>query len=449
VNKGALMDDIQQLRKLAIPLEDDAISYQDLYKSIDKARFILLGEASHGTAEFYQERIKITKKLIKEDGFDAVVIEGDWPDSYRVNEYINSRSSDASGEVALLGFQRFPTWMWRNEEVLGFVEWLKIYNSSKAKDQRGIGFYGMDLYSLFTSMDVVLNYFLKIDPVLAEQAKKRFSCFDHYNKDSQLYGYLASYNESPHGCEHAVVEQLKEMLKMKQYLKSMESNNPDHLFSALQNMRLIKNAENYYRTMFGGRVSSWNIRDEHMMETISEIDRFLSKELGRPAKIIVWAHNSHIGDARATQQGFSGEHTVGQLMRQKYPSEVFLLGFTTYSGYVTAASEWGAMTKRKSVNPSLEASYEGLFHQLRLSRFMYIIKNNMALQKVLPLRRLERAIGVVYLPQSERRSHYFYADLANQFDALIHIDTTNALAPLENIASLSENEAPETFPSGF
>ena len=443
------MDDIHQLRKLAIPLEGDARDYQELYESIDTARFVLLGEASHGTAEFYQERIKITKKLITDDGFDAVVIEGDWPDSYRVNEYVHSRSSDASGEAALLGFQRFPTWMWRNEEVLEFVEWLKIHNSTKAKGRRGVGFYGMDLYSLFTSMDVVLKYLLKTDPALAEKAKTRFSCFDHYNKDSQLYGYLASYSERLHGCEHEVVEQLKEMLKMKQYLQSMEPSNPDHVFSMLQNTRLIKNAENYYRTMFGGRVSSWNLRDEHMVETIAETDRFLSKELGRPAKIIVWAHNSHIGDARATQQGFSGELNVGQLMRQKYPSEVFLLGFTTYSGYVTAASEWGAMTERKAVNPGLEASYEGLFHEVGLSRFMYIIKNNMALQKVLPLRKLQRAIGVVYLPQSERRSHYFYTDLANQFDALIHIDTSNALKPLEKLTTFPEHEAPETFPSGF
>ena len=443
------MDDIQQLKRLAIPLQGDASGYQDLYDSIDSARFVLLGEASHGTAEFYQERIKITKKMITDYGFDAVVIEGDWPDSYRVNEYINSRSSDASGEAALLGFQRFPTWMWRNVEVLEFVEWLKSYNSSKDRDRRGVGFYGMDLYSLFTSMDVVLSYLMKIDPALAKKAKKRFSCFDHYNKDSQLYGYLASYSERIHGCEHEVIEQLKEMLKLKQYIESMEPNNPDRLFSILQNTRLIKNAENYYRTMFGGRVSSWNLRDGHMVETIAEIDRFLSKELERPSKIIVWAHNSHIGDARATQQGFSGELNVGQLMRQKYPSEVFLLGFTTYSGYVTAASQWGAMTERKSVNPSLEASYEGLFHHLGLSRFMYIIRNNMALQKVLPFRRLERAIGVVYLSQSERRSHYFYADLANQFDALIHIDTTNALVPLEKLSSLPEHEAPEAFPSGF
>ena len=443
------MDDIHQLRKLAIPLEGDARDYQELYESIDTARFILLGEASHGTAEFYQERIKITKKLITDDGFDAVVIEGDWPDSYRVNEYVYSRSSDGSGEAALLGFQRFPTWMWRNVEVLEFVEWLKIHNSTKAEGKRGVGFYGMDLYSLFTSMDVVLKYLLKTDRVLAEKAKVRFSCFDHYNKDSQLYGYLASNSERLHGCEYEVVEQLKEMLKMRQYLQSIEPSNPDHIFSMLQNTRLIKNAENYYRAMFGGRVSSWNLRDEHMVETIVETDRFLSKELGRSAKIIVWAHNSHIGDARATQQGLSGELNVGQLMRQKYPSEVFLLGFTTYSGYVTAASEWGAITERKSVNPGLEASYEGLFHQVGFSQFMYIIKNNIALQKILPLRKLQRAIGVVYLPQSERRSHYFYTDLANQFDALIHIDATNALKPLEKFNSLPEREAPETFPSGF
>lgn len=443
------MDTVDNLKKLVIPLDSKNANYDDLFQSINGARFILMGEASHGTMEFYRERIRITKQLIERYGYDAVVIEGDWPDSYRVNEYVNATSTDENGEAALLGFQRFPTWMWRNEEVLDFIEWLRVFNDHKPKHERGVGFYGMDLYSLFTSMEVVMKYLLKTDRALAEKAKKRFSCFDHYNNDSQLYGYLASYSESLHGCEHEVIDQLKEILKMKLYLQSMSNKVPDEFFSTLQNARLIKNAENYYRCMYGGRTSSWNLRDEHMVQTIEQIDQHLSQEYGRPARIIVWAHNSHIGDARETQLSLIGELNVGQLMRQKYGSEVFLLGFTTFEGYVTAASEWGARAERKKINPGLENSYENLFHQVGYDRFMFITKDNMKLKSFFPIRKLERAIGVVYVPRSERQSHYFYSNIANQFDAVIHIDATEALKPIEKYSSLPNQDAPETFPSGL
>lgn len=242
---------------------------------------------------------------------------------------------------------------------------------------------------------------------------------------------------------------MSEFLKMKEYLQALGSTKKDELFSTMQNTRLIKNAEAYYRTMFDGKASSWNIRDQHMVETIIEVDRHLSKELNAPAKIIVWAHNSHLGDARATQQSLSGELNVGQLMRQRYTSEVFLLGFTTYKGYVTAAPEWDASAQRKSINPGIEGSYEKLFHQLGFERFLYIFKGSPQLREVFPKMLLERAIGVVYLPESERRSHYFYANIANQFDAVMHIDVTKALKPLEKYASSPKEDAPETFPSGL
>ena len=443
------MHELNQLRQYAIPLKAGNANYEALMSSIGDCRFVLLGEATHGTADFYRERCQISRKLIEEKGFNAIVIEGDWPDSYRVNDYVKGQSSDPDTYGALEGFKRFPTWMWRNIEVFEFINWLKIFNE-KADDRSGmIGFYGMDLYSLFTSMDVVIGYLKKVDPVLAEKAKKRFSCFDHYNKDSQLYGYLASYSERLHGCEKEVVEQMTEFLKMKEYIQALASAKKDEFFSAMQNTRLIKNAELYYRTMFSGKVSSWNLRDQHMVETIAEIDQYLSRSLGNPAKIIVWAHNSHLGDARATQQSLSGELNVGQLMRQKYASEVYSLGFTTYEGYVTAAPEWGASAERKSINPGLEGSYEKLFHQLGFERFLYVFKDNPKLREVLPSRRLERAIGVVYLPESERHSHYFYANMANQFDAVIHIDITEALKPLEKYASSPKEDAPETFPSGL
>lgn len=443
------MHELNQLRQYAIPLKADNSNYEPLMTSIGECRFVLLGEASHGTAEFYRERCQLSKQLIEEKGFNAIVIEGDWPDSYRVNDFVKGQSSDSNAYAALEGFQRFPTWMWRNDEVCEFLNWLKIFNEKAVVASGMIGFYGMDLYSLFTSMDLVLEYLQKVDPVLAERAKKRFACFDHYNKDSQLYGYLASYSEKLHGCEREVVAQMIEFLKMKEYIQALGSAKKDEFFSAIQNTRLIKNAEAYYRTMFSGKVSSWNLRDQHMVETIAEIDRHLSKELAAPAKIIVWAHNSHLGDARATQQSISGEFNVGQLMRQQYASEVYSLGFTTYEGHVTAASEWGASAERKSVNPGLEGSYEKLFHQLGFERFLYIFKNNQKLREVLPSRLLERAIGVVYLPQSERSSHYFYANMANQFDAVMHIDTTEALKPLEKYAPTPKEDVPETFPSGL
>ncbi|WP_062309837.1 erythromycin esterase family protein [Polynucleobacter sinensis] len=443
------MHELNQLRQYAIPLKADKANYEPLMSSIGDCRFVLLGEASHGTAEFYRERCLISKKLIQEKGFNAIVIEGDWPDSYRVNDFVKGQSSDPDAYAALGGFQRFPAWMWRNDEVFEFLNWLKVFNGRVNVASKLIGFYGMDLYSLFISMDIVLEYLKKVDPVLAERAKKRYACFDHYNKDSQLYGYLASYGERLHSCEQEVVEQMNEFLKMKEYIRALGSTKKDEFFSAMQNTRLIKNAEEYYRAMFSGKFSSWNLRDQHMVETIAEIDRHLSKNLGVPAKIIVWAHNSHLGDARATQQSLSGELNVGQLMRQKYASEVYSLGFTTYQGYVTAAAEWGASAERKSINPGLEGSYEKLFHQLGFERFLYIFKDNPQLRAVLPSKLLERAIGVVYLPQSERNSHYFYANMTNQFDAVLHIDTTEALKPLEKYAPIPKEDAPETFPSGL
>lgn len=443
------MHEINQLRQYAIPLKKSNDNYDELMTGIGESRFVLLGEASHGTAEFYRERCQISKKLIREKGFNAIVIEGDWPDSYRVNDFVKGRSSDRDAYGALEGFQRFPTWMWRNDEVFEFLNWLKIFNGKIEVASKMIGFYGMDLYSLFTSIDIVLKYLMKVDPVLADRAKKRYACFDHYKKDSQLYGYLTSHSESLSSCEHEVVQQMKEFLKMKEYIQALGSEKEDEFFSAMQNTRLIKNAEMYYRAMFSGKISSWNLRDQHMVETIGEIDKYVSKDLSSKAKIIIWAHNSHLGDARATQQSLSGELNVGQLMRQKYASEVFSLGFTTYDGYVTAAPEWGSSAERKSINPGLEGSYEKLFHQLGFERFLFIFKDNPQLREVLPNRGLERAIGVVYLPQSERNSHYFYANMANQFDAVIHIDTTEALKPLEKYAPAPKEDAPETFPSGL
>lgn len=442
------MFNFKRLKELIEPLPSGDDRYASLLKDIGQRRFVLLGEATHGTAEFYRERANLTKVLIEKHGFNAVVIEGDWPDSYEINQYVNGYSNHESAASALIGFDRFPTWMWRNEDIQDFVDWLKCRNELHQGLSERVRFYGMDLYSLFKSIDIVKNHLIQMDRDLWEKAKKRFSCFDYANRDAQLYGYLANYSSREHSCELEVIEQLHEMLHKKEYLFSLGEKSDD-IFSTIQNARLIHNAENYYRQMYRGGVSSWNLRDSHMFEIVCEIDHYLTKLLQNPSKIIIWAHNSHVGDARATQQGQSGELNVGQLMRDHFSSQVYLLGFTTYAGYVTAASEWGAAAERKKVNIALPGSYENIFHQMGFEQCLLLFNKNKELSQLLPSNYLERAIGVIYLPHSERRSHYFYANLPEQFDAVIHIDTTRAVKPLEKFALFELEDAPETYPSGF
>lgn len=440
--------DHENVTDYCIDTDRDQYWYQKLLQSIGDSRFVLMGEATHGTAEFYSTRIEITKKLIKEKNFDAVIIEGDWPDAFRVNQYINGNSLDSSAESALLGFQRFPTWMWRNSEVLNFIDWLK--QSNHENQYKKIQFLGMDLYSLFTSIGEVQKYLQKIDPDLSRKVAHYYSCFDHFNKDSQLYGVFSSNDEQRYSCEKPVLENLYKLIINKNYILALDkSENKIDYFSILQNARLIKNAENYYRKMFFGNVSTWNLRDEHMQETLIQIDNYLSSLYGRPSKLIVWAHNSHIGDASATQQGKSGEINLGHLMRKKYLSETYLLGFMTYQGFVIAADQWGGPTKIKVVQQALENSYENWFHKLSIKNFLMLIKEQEKIETKLPTHLLQRAIGVIYLPETERQNHYFYANLVNQYDALIYFDKTRAVKPLEKIDPYPDHEMPETYPTGF
>lgn len=442
-----MMPDTERIREYVVPLTKNP-SFLELFDDIGERRFVLLGEATHGTDEFYSIRAKLSQELIQKKGFDAIVIEGDWPDSYEVNRYLRGSLEFSNAKSALIGFERFPTWMWRNTVVQDFIEWLKTHNQTQANHQK-VHFYGFDLYSLFKSIDVILQFLKKRDPVLWERAKERFSCFDHCNRDAQIYGYLSKYATSSQSCESAVIKQLQEIFKYKDYLNTPDNKQADEFFSIYQNARLIQNAENYYRQMYASGVSSWNLRDTHMMETIHQIDQYLSKHLQRPAKIIVWAHNSHIGDAMATELGQRGELNVGQLMRDHYSTQVYLVGFTTHHGFVTAASEWGGVAERKRVNRALPNSYEGFFHELGLDQFLLITRGREELMRILPRNYLERAIGVAYLPHSERASHYFHADIARQFDAVIHIDETQAVKPLEKEGIFHLDDAPETYPSGF
>ncbi|HCE08119.1 MAG TPA: erythromycin esterase [Oxalobacteraceae bacterium] len=422
--------------------------YDSLLELIGDARFVLLGEASHGTHEFYQERARITQRLIVEKGFTAVAVEADWPDAYRVNRYVRGQAEDAKAEQALAGFRRFPTWMWRNADVVDFVEWLRSHNASLLLQEPRIGFYGLDLYSLFTSTDEVLRYLDKVDPEAARRARTRYACFDHFGENSQRYGYAASLGLSA-SCEDEVVAQLRDLqARATDYLRRDGPEATDAFFYAKQNARLVMNAEEYYRTMFHRRVSSWNLRDRYMAETLDALAQHLSQTSGKPAKIVVWEHNSHVGDARATEVGRQGEWNVGQLARELYGDETRLIGFTTYQGTVTAASDWDEPAQRKRVRPALAGSYEETFHQTGIGNFMLPLRKNNSATQALFDRRLERAIGVIYRPETERQSHYFYAHLPQQFDAVLHFDETHAVEPLEPTSQWETGEAPETFPVG-
>ena len=436
------------VRQQAILLAGEIDDYDPLLEMIGAARLVLIGEASHGTHEFYRERAQITKRLIEEKGFTAVAVEADWPDAYRVNQYVRGTSSDEDAVQALTGFKRFPSWMWRNADVLDFVGWLRAHNDRLPADAARVGFYGLDLYSLHSSIEAVVNYLDRMDPDAAQRARARYACFDHFGKDEQAYGYATGLGMAE-SCEDEVVDQLLEVHRRAAEFARLDGRIAlDDYFYAWQNAKLVRNAERYYRSMFRGRVSSWNLRDSHMAETLDSLLQFLNAQHPQ-TRIVVWAHNSHLGDASATAMGEEGEWNVGQLVRQGYRQEAVLVGLTTHGGTVTAASEWDGPAERKVVRPALADSYESLFHSIELPRFMLTFRNNGSAAAALREPMLERAIGVIYRPETERYSHYFHARLSEQFDAVIHFDETRAVEPLERNSDWDAGEVPETFPTGI
>jgi erythromycin esterase-like protein len=419
--------------------------YDPLLELCGDAHFVLLGEASHGTHEFYAQRAEITKRLIAEKGFNAVAVEADWPDAYRVNRYVRAMSDDVEPVEALGDFRRFPTWMWRNADVLDFIGWLRETNDKRGAAQRKVGFYGVDLYSLFTSIQKVIESLDKLDPPAAQRARQRYACFDHFGEDSQQYGYATTLGITQ-SCEDEVIAQLVELRRRAaDYAKRDGHIPPDEVFFAEQNARLVANAERYYRSMFAGRVSSWNLRDQHMAETIEALAAHLRGRWLDP-RIVVWEHNSHLGDARATEMGRAGELNVGQLVRERHDTDARLIGFTTFTGSVTAASEWDGPAERKRVNPGMRGSYEALFHDVGIGSFYLPLRDNPAAAAALRDPRLERAIGVIYMPHTERRSHYFQASISSQFDAVLHFDESRAVEPLERWPIDHTAEAFETYP---
>jgi erythromycin esterase-like protein len=439
----------QAIAEQATPLAGSHADFDAVLERMGEAQFVLIGEATHGTHEFYRIRAELTKRLILEKGFAAVAAEADWPDAYRINRYVRGSRHDAEAADALGDFQRFPRWMWRNADVLDFVGWLRAHNDQLRDAKQRVGFYGLDLYSLHASMASVLSYLDARDPDAARRARERYACFDVFGDEPQDYGQAVRLGLAQ-DCENEVIEQLVELARKRGELLQRDGVfAEDAQFEAEQNARVVANAEEYYRSMFIGGVSTWNLRDTHMADTLDALAKHLGRH-GRSNKIVIWAHNSHVGDSSAmAHRAQRNEITIGHLCRKRHPDQTMLVGFTTYTGTVTAASDWGAIPERKVVRPALAGSYEHLFHRVGVPSFLLMLDNLGEATAALHEARLERAIGVLYLPQTERWSHYFDVRIADQLDAVIHIDHTRAIEPLERSSVWERGEMPETYPTGL
>ncbi|WP_298234065.1 erythromycin esterase family protein [uncultured Azohydromonas sp.] len=436
---------LDPVRRAARPL-DDLDDVDAVVQAAAGAKLVLLGEATHGTREFYALRAAVTRRLIEQHGFDGVALEADWPDMLRVHRYVQGGLQDANARQALDDFQRFPRWMWRNREFLHLVQWLRGYNDLQPQRRRA-GVYGLDLYSLHGSVQAVLAYLQAHEPEMLPRARERYGCFDHFLEDPQRYGQAAHFGLSE-GCQRQVLQQLQEMMaRSAQAL--MGGGAEEELFHAQLNALVVRNAERYYRIMFEGSTASWNQRDRHMHQVLQRLREHLTRTRGHPARLVVWAHNSHLGDARATEVGGYGQLNLGQLVREAAaPGESFILGFSTDHGSVAAASDWDEPVQFKRVTPARHDSWEGLLHDTGLDLFLLPLGGE-DLQRLLAPPRLERAIGVIYRPETERASHYFEASLSQQFDAVLHVDRSHALHPLDGAAPPQLLEEPETFPSGL
>ncbi len=413
------------IREAAEPLSE--IVEAPLSAIVDRigdCRLVLIGEATHGTSEFYRIRAEITKEVIRQGQFQFVAVEADWPDAARVDQYVR-RLAPVDGHH-WEAFARFPTWMWRNQEVLDFVEWLREYNMAIDDPRRRIGFYGLDLYSVFTSIRAVLNYLDRVDPEGARIARLRYGCLTPWEGDPALYGRMAVGGRY-RVCEKEAVATLTDLLK--QRLKYAEYDGGQFM-DAVQNARLVSNAERYYRVMYYGGSASWNLRDQHMFDTLELLLGFY----GNGSAAAVWEHNSHLGNAAYTQMGASGELNVGQLCRERFGSAAYLIGQGTDHGTVAAASNWDEPVEFMHMRPAHPESYEHLFHKSRVEAFFLPLRNprNADIRAELSTARLERAIGVVYRPETELASHYFHAELAKQFDEFIWFDHSQAVHPISH-----------------
>ena len=406
-----------------------------MMERIGDARIVLLGEASHGTSEFYRMRARITRALIERKGFNFIGLEGDWPDVMHINHYVHHHDAPQSEWTA---FTRFPTWMWRNEEVRGFVQWLHGHNGALAADQQ-VSIYGLDLYSLFNSASAVIDYLEDVDPDLAAIAKQRYGCLTPWEADPAAYGH-AALTGAYKSCEDDVAAMLTAMLKAQRENAQMHG---EHYMDAVQNARVVADAERYYRIMYYGSRASWNLRDSHMFDTLKAMMTFH----GDGTRAVIWAHNSHIGNAQATEMSARGEFNIGQLCKETFGNDAYAIGFGTDHGTVAAASDWGAPMQVKTVRPAHPQSYEYQFHLTNTPGLILPLRKtrNKDTGDRLMEPRLERAIGVIYRPQTEMASHYFEAVLPRQFDEYVWIDETRAVTPLATAATPG---VPETWPFG-
>jgi len=407
-----------------------------MLKRIGDARVVLIGEATHGTSEFYRLREWITRELITRKGFSFVAIEGDWPDAARIDHYVRHREYPPSVWTA---FARFPVWMWRNREVRAFVDWLRIHNAGLEPSRR-VAFHGLDLYSLYNSIQSVLDYLDSVDPATAAVARQRYGCLTPWQADPAVYGH-ATLTGRYQTCEHEVTAMLADLMRKR---RAYAEHDGERFLDAVQNARLVANAERYYRTMYYGSRPSWNLRDSHMFETLKNLLSFH----GPNSKGVVWAHNSHVGDSAATEMSARDEYNIGHLCRQQFGDASYSIGFGTNIGTVAAASDWNEPMEIKTVRPALSRSYERLCHETGLRRFLLPLRHlrPASLAAGLSRARLERAIGVIYRPETELQSHYFEAVLPRQFDEYVWFDETTAVAPLrtEELEGL-----PETYPFGL
>lgn len=425
------------LRQFAEPLPDlDTVAFGELFDRFGDAKAVLIGEASHGTSEFYKTRAAITQRLIEQHGFSIVAVEADWPDAGQIDRFVRGSRPRATDAEA---FRRFPAWMWRNTDVETFSHWLRAHNEGLRAPAR-VEFRGLDIYSLRHSITQVLFHLDRVDPRLAREARQRYGCLTPWQDDPALYGHFVE-RDGVTPCEDKVVAQLRSVLDER--LTSFAADD-EAFFDAVQNARVVRAAEQYYRAMYQGSAASWNLRDQHMFDTLQA----LLSHRGESAKAVVWAHNSHIGDARATAMGQRGELNLGQLCRETYGPDAVLIGMSTDRGEVAAAHDWGSDGTVMKVRPSLKASWEHQFLQAGISASLtdWRGEGREALRQALSAPLLERAIGVIYRPATERYSHYFEAELSRQFDALVWLETTSALTPVPGWSARHEDE--DTFPFG-
>jgi protein-L-isoaspartate(D-aspartate) O-methyltransferase len=417
----------------------DSVANANLAPLLDRigdARIVLLGEATHGTSEFYTMRERISRELIANKGFNIVAIEGDWPDAARIDHYVRHLEYPPSEWTA---FARFPVWMWRNREVRAFVDWLRQRNAGEKRERR-VAFHGLDLYSLYASIRSVLKYLDEVDPKAAQAARERYGCLTPWQTDPATYGHAAITGKYE-SCEGPVVEMLKELQGKR---RAYAEHDGERFLDLVQNARLVANAERYYRIMYYGSRSSWNLRDGHMFDTL----RTLLDHYGPKSKAVVWAHNSHLGDAEATEMFARGEHNLGHLCRKEFGDSVYAIGFGTNTGTVAAASDWDGPMEIKTVRPAIAKSYERLCHDTGERNFFLALRNfpHGAGPESLWTPRLERAIGVIYRPETEIASHYFQAVLPRQFDEYIWLDETKAVTPLD---TAEMQGMPDTYPFGL